>query len=182
MGAVLSLNDYPQPNRRMKIPLQTEVAKFMEEKMGWPSEFCLHYANKFWNYYQAQGWKLSNGNAMKDWKAAFSSQWQNPKFQEDIDKLNSCKKQIKHMDMAAAVRYFDGILTAYKAGLKPDKESAFQMYDYLKNMGIMKLTKDEIEQCRLKAGNNNDVAKLWALRFFLDKMVQRGLTFKDYVR
>ncbi len=136
MGAVVSLTDFPQPNRRMKIPLQTEVAKFMEEV----------------------------------------------RFQEDVDKLNKCKKQIKDMDMAAALRFFDGILTAYKAGLKPDKESAFQMYDYLKNMGIMKLTKEEIEQCRLKAGNNNDVAKLWALRFFLDKMVQRGLTFKDYVR
>jgi hypothetical protein len=50
---------------------------------------------------------------MKDWKAAFSAQWQQVRFPEDLEKLNSCKKQIKHMDMAAAVRYFDGILTAY---------------------------------------------------------------------
>jgi hypothetical protein len=182
MGAVLSLSDFPQPNRRMKIPLQTEVAKFMGEKMGWPEEFCLHYANKFWNYYQAQGWKLSNGNAMKDWKAAFCSQWQTIKYQDDIDKLKACKKQIKDMATHEALRFFDGILTAYKGGLKPDKESAMQMYEYLKTLGIIKLSREEIDMCRVKAGNNNDIAKLWALSIFLDKMVANELTFKTYAR
>jgi hypothetical protein len=79
-------------------------------------------------------------------------------------------------------KFFDGVLTAYKVGFVPERESAMKLYEYLKNSGMIHLTKEEIEQCRLKAGNNNDVAKLWALRFFLDKMVQRGLTFKDYVR
>lgn len=33
-------------------------------------------AEKFYDYFQAQGWKLSNGNAMKDWRAAVR-QWIN---------------------------------------------------------------------------------------------------------
>ena len=65
MGAVHKLYD-DQPdytlNRRMKIPLQSEIARFIEEKMGWPVEFCTYYSDRFWNHYQAQGWKLSNGN------------------------------------------------------------------------------------------------------------------------
>lgn len=39
------------------------------------SEYCSERKNavdaqKFWDYYEAQGWKLSNGRAMKSWRAA----------------------------------------------------------------------------------------------------------------
>lgn len=72
-----------------KIPLQTEVSKYIEEKTGWPRLFCDYYGDKFWNHYQASGWKLSSGNAIKDWKACFNSQWKRPKFKEDIEMLQS---------------------------------------------------------------------------------------------
>lgn len=69
------------------IPLQTEVSKYIEEKTGWPRVFCDYYSDKFWNHYQASGWKLSSGNQIKDWKACFNSQWKQPKFKEDIEML-----------------------------------------------------------------------------------------------
>jgi hypothetical protein len=67
-----------------KIPLQSEVQAYMKQKKGWPDKFCEYYAEKFWNNYQAQGWKLSNGNPMKDWMACFNNQWQNLKYADDI--------------------------------------------------------------------------------------------------
>jgi hypothetical protein len=166
----------------MKVPLQTEVAKYMEEKTEWPNEFCMYYANKFWNHYQAQGWKLANGNAMKDWKAAFSSQWASVRFEGDIKKLEECKRKtndIKNMDKDSALAYMDRILYSYKSGLKPDRESAFKIYDYLKTNGWMRLTKEQIDEARVRSGNSNDNAKLWALKFFFDRMIANNLTFKN---
>lgn len=80
----------------------------------------------------------------------------------------------------AKIDFMDKILMCYKYGFKPDRESAFKMYDYLKSMGVMKIPKEVIEEIRVKAGNNNDAAKLHALKYFLDRMLQNGLTFKMY--
>src|SRR5213592_134315 len=74
--------------KKFTIPLQTEVSKYIREKKGWPQSFCDHYADKFWNHYQASGWKLSSGNSVKDWKACFNAKWQQLKFKEDIELLN----------------------------------------------------------------------------------------------
>jgi len=186
MGAVLSLQDYPQPNRKMKIPLQSEVAKYMNEKMGWDKDFCRYYADKFWNHYQAQGWKLANGNAMKDWKAAFNSQWQTPKFKEDIDKLNEAKKSkianILGMDNEAAVKYLDSILLLYKSGMKPDRESAEKIYQWLKGMRLFNLPQDALDRARISAGNRMDTVWMYELKEYLDLMVKHGYTFKQWVK
>lgn len=184
-AAVLKFEDYSdyQPKGKMKIPLQSEIASYMGEKMGWNKEFCTYYADKFWNYYNAQGWKLSNGNSMKDWKSAFNAQWQKPKFQEDIDLLNKTnkKRNINNMNHPEAVDMLDAVLMAYRNGFKPDRESALQIYEWLKQRHIIKLKKDQIEDIRQKAGNNNDSAKLWALKYYLDALVQNNIKFKDFL-
>jgi hypothetical protein len=186
MGAVLKLyDDQPEykPTRTMKIPLQTEVARYMEEKMNWPQDFCFYYAEKFWNYYQAQGWKLSNGNAMKDWKAAFNSNWQSPKFKEDIERLNSVKKKLANIeDMAqdAAVEYLDKILMMYKTGFKPDKESAAKIYQWLKARNMFNLPKECIDRARIQAGNRLDHVWAFELKEYLDLMVRHDYTFKQW--
>lgn len=74
-------------NQKFKIPLQTEIQAYMRDKKGWPEQFCIYYAERFWGFYASNGWKVSGKAAMKDWKAAFNSQWQNLKFKEDIDML-----------------------------------------------------------------------------------------------
>lgn len=54
----------PKKRTTFSPPLIADIEAFwQDEKLrGSPSEFI--------DYYTAQGWKLSNGNAMKDWKAA----------------------------------------------------------------------------------------------------------------
>ena len=45
-------------------PTVEEVAAYCQERQN-----CID-PQRFFDYYSAQGWKLSNGNPMKDWKAA----------------------------------------------------------------------------------------------------------------
>lgn len=70
-----------------KIPLQSEIQAYMKAKKNWPDQFCAYYAERFWGFYASNGWKVSGRAAMRDWKAAFNSQWQHLKFKEDIEML-----------------------------------------------------------------------------------------------
>lgn len=180
-AAVIQFDDYPKRNSRMKIPLQSEIAKYMSEKMGWNMDFCNYYADKFWNYYNAQGWKLSNGNSMKDWKSAFNAQWQKPRFQDDLEMLKKTtkKQDIMTMNEDAAIGMLDAVLLAYKNGFKPEREDALRIYDWLKQRRLIKLPKEIVDDIRIKSGNNNDVAKLWALKYILDNLAKNNVTFKQ---
>lgn len=174
MGAVLNLEDYQEPNRRFKIPLQSEIQKYIKEKTDYPDEFCKYYAEKFWNHYNSSGWKLSNGNTMKDWRSAFNSNWQKPRYDIDIKFLNECRKKTSPMSM---VDYLDKILIAYSRELKPDRESALKIYEWLKENGLAKLSKEEIEWIKNNCGNDLIASKLWSVKFIFDKMVTNNLTF-----
>lgn len=44
--------------------------------------------DKFFDYYESQGWKLSNGNKMKDWKASCRN-W----HRKEVEKMNQEKKK-----------------------------------------------------------------------------------------
>src|SRR5882724_11869750 len=79
-------------NKPFKIPLQSEVEKYIKEKKGWADEFVRYYADRFYNFYMSNGWKVSGRAQMKDWKAAFNSQWQNLKFKEDTEMFNKLNK------------------------------------------------------------------------------------------
>jgi hypothetical protein len=186
MGAVLKLyDDQPEykPTSKMKIPLQSEIAKYMAEKMGWREEFCTYYADKFWNHYQAQGWKLANGNLMKDWKAAFNSQWQQPKFKDDIEKLNESKKvDVSKLSKMEMVDFLDVTLSLYKTGLKPDRTSAEKMYNWLRGMNMMNLPADAVQRARISAGNRLDHVWMFELKEYLDLMVRHNYTFKQWVK
>lgn len=182
MGAVLKLEDYPKDNRnRMVIPLREQVSAYMVEKMGWPKEFCNYYADKFWYHYQAQGWKLANGNTMKDWKAAFNSQWQRPKHKEDIDMLQACeKKQAEEKRKASPEDYLNQCLVKHKEGqYKPVPEEVLGIFAYLKESGIIlrELTKQDIDTCVVKGGNSKDKMRMHCVRILFDKYIQQGKTF-----
>lgn len=167
-----------------KIPLQTEVAAYMREKKGWPDEFCTHYAERFWNHYQASGWKLSSGNLIKDWKACFNSQWQIVKYKEDIELLNRClskqeKIAVRTMDKTNTAGYLDSILLDYKKNYDslPD-ERYIAIYDYLKEKRAIKLTKAEIDDILQIAGNDPVKGKKFCVRTFFDKLINNNISFK----
>ena len=67
----LTTNHKPEgekKNKNFTPPDESELSNFFIE-LNWPEDQGLT-ARKFIDYYAQGGWKLSNGNAMKDWKAA----------------------------------------------------------------------------------------------------------------
>lgn len=184
MGAVLKLEDYPKDNRsRMVIPLREQVSAYMHEKMGWSKTFCDYYAERFWYHYQAQGWKLANGNLMKDWRAAFNSQWQRPKQKEDIAMLEECtKKDAAQKRKQSPEDYLNECLVKHKAGqYKPIPEELLGIFAHLKENGTIaaNLTKQDIEKCVVKGGNSKDKMRMYCVRILFDKFIEQGKTFTN---
>lgn len=180
MTPVRKLDDYPQHERgKMSIPLTTTVQAYIKEKMGWPDAFCKYYAEKFWNHYQSQGWKLSNGNAMKDWRAAFSSNWQTPKYKEDLEKLNAAKIADAKENGVDPIAYINECLALHKSGqYKPQKEEVLQLYGWLKENGYVTLTKDEINDIVERGGNHKERMRMLAVRVLFDKWNAINYTLK----
>ena len=61
-------NDNKMKNKRFSPPSENEVTDFMLS-LNWPNDNGAT-ARAMIDYYAQQGWKLSNGNMMKDWNAA----------------------------------------------------------------------------------------------------------------
>lgn len=156
-----------------KIPLQSEVEVYIKEKKGWPPKFCEYYAHRFWNFYQSNGWKVSGKAAMKDWKAAFNSQWQSLKFKEDVDFLNSClAKDPQTPRETKEIAYLNDLINDYRT--KWDKITESQLanvYDYLKERRLIKMT--EQEKIDAKTFCNGDVmkGKALAVKMIFDRMI-----------
>jgi hypothetical protein len=165
-----------------KIPLQTEVEMYMKEKKGWPDNFVKYYAEKFWNHYQASGWKLSSGNRIKDWKACFNSQWQQPKFKEDIERLNGFKPQSFNMSNGTTikeVRELDEILAIYtKHPTSVDFYSLGNYYEFMKREKLLKpLTQIQINDLREAFHNDNFKCRCACVQLTIQGYVDSGFTF-----
>lgn len=161
------------------IPLQSEVELYIKEKKGWPDAFCKYYAERFWNNYQAAGWKLSNGNTMKDWKAAFNSQWQTLKFKEDIDFLNKCLAKDPMVPAATKeIAYLNDCLSDYKAKWDRVAESQLSfIYDYMKERRMIKMTQEEKEQAKEFCNGDIMKGKALAIKLIFNRMITNGSRF-----
>lgn len=162
------------------IPLQSEIEAYIREKKGWPQKFCEYYAHRFWNNYQASGWKLSNGNAMKDWRAAFNSQWQNLRYKEDIDFFNKCMAKEPSLPQGTReIAYLNDVLNDYRTRWDkiPESQYAF-IYDYLKERRMVKMTQEEKENA--KAFCNGDIVKgkALAVKMIFDRMITNNESFQ----
>lgn len=152
---------------RFKVPLQSEVAAYIKEKKGWPDQFCTYYAERFWSFYQSNGWKVSGRAAMKDWKAAFNSQWQNLKHKEDIEYLAKCGGQaapakvvpMRPAGPKSSLELLDELLAIYTkhpTSISLEAMGNSPAYDMIKRERLWPpdLTKGEIADIsRLYAGN-----------------------------
>jgi len=175
MGAVKSLfNDFPDKRTVFKIPLQSEIAAFIKEKKGWPEGFCTYYAEKFWNNYQAQGWVLSNGNKMKDWKACFNNQWQDLRYEADRKLLDDYKKKTS----LTPSEYLNSCLEKFSRDeYKPAKSDVLRIYDYLKSKGLMKLPKHQIDVIIEQSGNDREMGRVLSVKQLFLNMTQHGVRF-----
>jgi hypothetical protein len=175
-----------------KIPLQSEVQAYIEEKKKeWPQRFCVYYAERFWNFYQSNGWKVSGKAAMKDWKAAFNSQWQVLKFTEDITFLNTCLKEQNEQRRAqnptvnpdetkSTLTYIDEILAFYEKNYEKVEEVRLaSCYDWLKENKLMRLTEEEGKRAKDTCNGDTMKGKAICVKIMFDKMITRGLTFKQ---
>lgn len=162
-----------------KIPLQSEVEKYIKERKGWPDNFCRHYAEKFWNHYQASGWKLSSGNSIKDWKACFNAQWQVLKFKEDIDMLNGFKpKETVTGSTIGEVNRLDQFLQKYISRPGDIPFDAFgRWYEYMKAEKLLTISKEKgLELMEIYKGNK-EKCRCAAVQITLDGYVKGGFTF-----
>jgi hypothetical protein len=180
--------------KQFKIPLQSEVAKYMREKMGWPSSFCTYYAERFWGHYQSNGWKVSGRAAMKDWKAAFNSNWQNIKFPEDQAKLSSCMVEDKKLPAATngqkldPYQRLDQLMMLYNKDPKAIEEERYcKMHDWLKEQDLISIPSDQEQiitdlvkqyegpqaQCR---------AKVMRVQFLFLNMIGKNESFSKFRR
>jgi hypothetical protein len=167
-----------------KIPLQSEVQAYIQEKKNWPEKFCKYYAERFWSFYQSNGWKVSGKAAMKDWKAAFNGQWQTLKFKEDIDLLNTYLKSEPVRTVGPGpegndLMVIDELLAFYEKNYEKVEDARLaKCYDTLKPMGLIKLSSEE--GARAKNGCNGDTTKGKAIcvKIMFEKMITRGMTFQ----
>lgn len=163
----------------MKIPLQSEVSKYMKEKKEWPEKFCDYYAERFWNFYQSNGWKVSGRAAMKDWKAAFNSQWKVLKFKEDIDFLNSLTGKTNGRPPGDPTSNFlNDTLKDYRANYDtiPDERYA-AIYDYLKEKKVLKMTPEQRNDAIKYAGGDPMKGKKICIKMIFDSMITNGKNF-----
>lgn len=167
-----------------KIPLQSEVQGYIKEKKNWPEKFCKFYAERFWNFYQSNGWKVSGKAPMKDWKAAFNGQWQTLKFKEDIDMLNACTRSEKETVGTApgpntdrTLAYMDEVMAYYEKNYdKVEPVRLASCYDTLKEYGLMKITKEEGLLAKTNCGGDLVKGKAMCVKILFDKLITRGIT------
>lgn len=173
-----------------KIPLQSEVQAYIQEKKGWPEKFCKYYAERFWSFYQSNGWKVSGRAAMKDWKAAFNGQWQVLKFTEDITFLNSCIKEGQEKKVTGGqappqadmtkdtLTYIDEILAFYEKNWEKVEEVRLaSCYDWLKDNKLMRITKEEGARAKENCNGDPMKGKAICVKILFDKLITHGTTF-----
>jgi hypothetical protein len=153
-----------------RVPLIEEVVLYMKEKKGWPDKFCKQYAEKFWNTYEASGWRLSNGNKMKSWQAAFNAQWQNPRYEQDIIFLKQCMEQ-----NGPAVGKPMG--THGRLNEAVSDERLAKVYDYLKENKMIVLTAQEKLFIKTAYANNVEKGKAACVKTMFTNMINHGKQF-----
>lgn len=165
---------------KFKIPLQTEIAAYAQEKKGWPAKFCTYYAERFWSHYQSNGWKVSGKAAMKDWKAAFNSQWQDLKFDQDIKMLAQMTSKNPVTSPDNTINFLNERLAIYaKHPTEISNESLNGLYDWMKENKILKLNPEQVQIAR-EAGPEK--GKGIAVKFFFESLMNRNKTFSDILK
>lgn len=163
-----------------KVPLQSEVEIYIKSKKNWPDEFVKYYTDRFWNFYQSNGWKVSGKAAMKDWKAAFNSQWQTLKFKEDIEMFNKCKPaeviSKKHSDQN--LNYINDVMMEYKVRYDSiKKETLAHIYDYLKTQKLLILTKEQCQELKQIYSGREMEGKAACVAITFQTMITNGKHF-----
>lgn len=169
-----------------KIPLQTEVAAYMKQKKGWPEKFCEYYSERFWNFYQSNGWKVSGKAAMKDWKACFNSQWQTLKYKEDVDVFNKLNGGQPKVNGSSGSLFLglDQFLDKYSkpGGADIPFDEFGKWYDLMKEHKLLlQMDKQRINDILNFYDNDKYKCRCWCVKTTLEMYINSGIRIKDIV-
>jgi hypothetical protein len=167
-----------------EIPRLQEVAIYIQTKKSWPPRFVEYYADRFWNFYQSNGWKVSGRAAMKDWKAAFNSQWQFLKFKEDIDKLNECMKDQPLVNgKDDTVGYVEGVLIQYVTHpTQVPHERLASCYDWLKERELLRINPGEWKELKRTYAHDVVRGKAAAVGTTFERLYNSGKSISELVK
>lgn len=160
------------------IPSQADVEEYMKHKKPeWPASFIGYYSERFIGHYTSNGWKVGR-NAMKDWRAAFNSQWQVLKFKEDVDRLAKCQADVmRNPSHKAEMRSFVNLVYENHKMGKPERkiDVLVDIYTWLKQNGLAKLPVEVIERIARDCGPNRDMAKAMSVHEVFNSMVSKNI-------
>ncbi len=167
---VLKMSDHPE-KKKFTIPTIEEVKEYIKKKKGWTDESCKYYAEKFWHHYNARGWRLSANIPMKNWQSAFNSQWQTPKYKEDIDNIKKDKVEVKESPL-------NKVLGEYRNNFESvPVERLVKIYDYMKERKVLILTREEKAYVLQAYGSDPVKGKAACVKIVFDKMISYGKKF-----
>lgn len=155
-----------------KPSLQEVLDHILYKMPQWPGSFSEWYAEKFWNHYQAAGWRLSSNVLMKDWKAAFSSNWRDLRFQSDRDKLEEFRKTEAPIspvliDMEKKVQE---LFEKYRSG-RVDRDGMAACYKWLKANEYIRFTQAEVDKLVADAGNDKGYGRYLSVKLYFNKLL-----------
>lgn len=166
---------------KFTIPKEKEVELYIREKKGWHDDFCKYYAERFYNYYQSNGWKVSGKAAMKDWKAAFNSQWQTLKYKEDIELFNKLSKKMETINTKTEtgnVGQLDVLIDKYSK--HPTTVPFYEFgkwYEFMKSEKLLAIfTKEKVEEIKSIYKNDNYKCRCACVQITIDGYVNSGFT------
>jgi len=156
------------------IPSVQEVLDFIIYKQpSWPGSFSQWYAEKFWNHYQSSGWRLSSNVLMKDWKAAFCSNWKELKW-EAKEKLAECQKTefVRGEVDPKNPMGIETIFNDFKSG-HYDWHTLALCYKQLRASGALRLSPSEINKLVADAGNNKEYGRYLSVKLYFTKLINK---------
>lgn len=178
--------DNETKKKKFVVPTIKEVEDYiLEKKSEWPMLFIQFYAAKFWNHYEAAGWRLSSGNKIVSWTACFNSQWQEVKY-DCVEVLRKFilqqapekKVVIEKRNGVFTVDYMNQMLNHYKKHhdiYKPDVLASY--FDWMKDKGCLKLTQEEIQMIK-DTCKDKVTARAACVTTSLQKMINYCISFK----
>lgn len=170
-----------KPAKRFVPPTIEEVKTMMAgKKPKWPASFIAYYAEKFHSYYTSNGWKVGGRAAMKNFSAAFCSQWQQLKYKEDQDMLYALTPKVKPIDHDT-LEYLNEALDVYrKDSTLVSEERLAACYDWMKENNLLRLTASQREDAISASKIDLKKGKSTAVKFAFDRMVKNLLDFNYY--
>lgn len=152
----------------------------MKEKMPhWPHKFVGYYSERFHSHYTSNGWKVGGKAPMKDFKAAFCSQWKHLKFKEDQDMLVALTPKPKSID-EDTLNYLNDALEEYRKDPKMEKIRLAACYDWLKEHKLIKISFAQRQEAIEESRKDLMSGKALAVTFVFDYMVNSLLTFNYF--